>query len=258
MILGLIAINEYMRLVKKQQLDRAETAAIQMVSVANSIGDAIYEPMAMIERAKGNSKDQQEIRVKALQGQATEIQDKWRKETDHNNHWVTLQTFYNEPILSAVCGMSRPPITQSQTFLSCLKARQMNYFNNEYRSVCRCVNQKIGYAGFINMIPAEIDMQPIWGEDSETPKSVLLRVPYPELGGEVDSGLALRMLAHLKRHLVDTPQLKFAVCMGELKNPYRLPSNPFACETDVETSNYLEKSNQSIYIHIERKDYKKS
>ena len=49
-ILGLIALNEYMHLLKKQQLDRAETAATQIVSVANSIGDAIYEPMAMIEK----------------------------------------------------------------------------------------------------------------------------------------------------------------------------------------------------------------
>ncbi|WP_440616339.1 pilus assembly FimT family protein [Cysteiniphilum sp. 6C5] len=253
-ILGLIAINEYMHLVKKQQLDRAETAATQIVSVANTLGDAIYEPTEMFNKNKVLKNEV--LKNEALKQDITEISTQWQDESKKNGGWVTLQTFYETPDLSAVCGMSYPPITQSQSFPSCLVARKkINSFNDQYRSLCRCVNQKIKYAGFLNLIPKNIVMRPIGGGYNKIPQSILLRVPYPELGGKADSGLALRILTHIKKNLIDTPKLKFAVCMGELKNQ-GLISNQFTCEADVDSVDAFDSTHlnqQYIYIYIERK-----
>lgn len=253
-ILGIIALNEYMHLLKKQQLDRAETAATQIVSVANSIGDAIYEPMEMIEKTKGNSKDLQETQKEALEKQATKIYDKWRQEANHNNHWVTLKTFYNEPNLSAVCGITRPLDAQDQLLGRMCTAHNASKIDDK-NWLCRCVNQKFEYAGFLNLKPSNIMLQPIGEKNNETPKSVLLRVPYPELGDKAESGLALRMLANIKKNLIDTPRLKFAVCMGKLKNSLVIRIQ-FACDVDVDSTNAVDSTQldqQYIYIHIERK-----
>ncbi|WP_119328483.1 pilus assembly FimT family protein [Cysteiniphilum halobium] len=243
-ILGIIAINEYMHLVKKQQLDRAETAATQIVSVINSIGDAIYEPMEIFNK---NNTIEQDI---------TKIWTKWYSESKKNGGWVTLKTFYNEPHVSAVCGISRPPVSQTKSFRSCVDANNpVNWSSNNGNLFCQCTNQKIAYAGFLNLEPSNIMLQPIGEKNNETPKSVLLRVPYPELGGIANSGLALRMLAHIKKNLIDTPRLKFAVCMGELKNSL-VTRTQFACDVDVDLPNAFDSTHlnqQFIYIHIERK-----
>ncbi|GGG01105.1 MULTISPECIES: pilus assembly FimT family protein [Cysteiniphilum] len=243
-ILGVIAINEYMHLVKKQQLDRAETAATQIISVASSIGDAIYEPTEMFN--KNN----------ALKQDITEIWTKWDGESKKNGGWVTLDMFYKDPNLSAVCGISRPPVSQSQSFTSCVDANKpVNWSSNNGNLFCQCTNQKITYAGFLNLKPINIMLQPIGEKSNETPKSVVLRVPYPELGGKAESGLALRMLANIKKNLIDTPRLKFAVCMGEQKNSLVTPTQ-FACDVDIDSTNAFDSTDfnrQFIYIHIERK-----
>ena len=174
---------------------------------------------------------------------------------------ITLNAFYENDKLSSVCELTRPlpSVNQSRT---CMMANEFVHDGNFY---CQCTNQQIKNFPFLNMNqPKNIVMQPLWGAKDETPKSVLLRVPYPELGGKKNTGLALKMLASLKKNLINTPRFTFAICMGELNKPWNALSS-FRCGSgdpndpnsrgDVDSVAVLDPNvpNQFIYIDIARR-----
>ncbi|WP_116963575.1 pilus assembly FimT family protein [Fastidiosibacter lacustris] len=248
-ILGLIAISEYMQLVKKQQLERAETAANNIIHIAYTIGDAIYEPMAMIQMSSTTSEQDN------YKKQANDIKEAWKKESRMINGEITLKQFYQTDNLSAVCGITHPPVSSNITFPSCLEANKPHnrFSQNNGNFFCQCTSQQIEKFPFLNM-DGNVFMQPIGLANNETPKSVLLRVPYPERGGKVDTGLALRMIAYLKKNLIHTPGSKFAICAGKLKKT-GMTRTEFRCKDDIESNDVLDPSvvDQFIYIDIARR-----
>ncbi len=249
-ILGLIAISEYMQLVKKQQLERAETAANNIIHIAYTIGDAIYEPMQLFEESK---KDPSSRKHSDLARQVKDVSKEWSDQYGYNGE-ISLARFYHTDKLFAVCGITHPLDQKTKLFSeSCVEHNRARSDDKSW--ACQCASQRIENFPFSNMNKSDIIvMQPLGLAKDETPKSVLLRVPYPKLGGKVDTGLALKMVASLKKNLINTPVSQFAICAGKFKS-HGITLTRFSCERDIDSNDALDPSasNQFIYIDIARR-----